>query len=80
MSSHSDAKTIVALVPHNLSINQMKMKEKGQKQWHCLAPSEVPPGACSLHCKAPPPGGKTGQNGHRQAVHNRPAKNCSELV
>jgi len=37
MSSHSDAKTIVALVPHNPSYNHMKIKERGKNRGHRLA-------------------------------------------
>jgi len=37
MSSHSDAKTIVALVPHNPSYNHTKIKERGRNRGHRLA-------------------------------------------
>ena len=70
MSSHSDAKTIVALVPHNPSNNDKKSKERGKNRGHRLAPSKLPPGACSRQGallgatawqknrpKWPPPGG-----------------------
>jgi len=45
MSSHSDAKTIVALVPHNPTYKHKKSKERGRNRGHCLAPSKRPPGA-----------------------------------
>jgi len=45
MSSHSDAKTIVALVPHNPSYNHMKIKERGKNRGHRLAPPKLSLGA-----------------------------------
>jgi len=76
MSSHLDAKTIVALVPHNPSYKHKKNRERGKNRGQ----SKRPPGASlqQWHCYAPPPGSKTGQNGDRQAVHNRAAMECSE--
>jgi len=47
MSSHSDAKTIVALVPHNPSNNHKKIKERGKNRGHRLAPQKLPPSASS---------------------------------
>jgi len=47
MSSHSDAKTITALVPHNPSNNHMKIKERGKNKGHRLAPPKRAPGASS---------------------------------
>jgi len=41
MSSHSDAKTIVALVPHNPSYNHKKSKERGKNRGHRLAPPKM---------------------------------------
>jgi len=45
MSSHSYAKTLVALVPHNPSYNHKKSKERGKNRGHRLAPPKLPPGA-----------------------------------
>jgi len=47
MSSHSDAKTIVALVPHNPTYKHKKSKERGRNKGHRLAPSKRPQGASS---------------------------------
>jgi len=52
MSSHLDAKTIVALVPHNPSYKHKKNRERGKNRGHRLAPSKRPPGASlqQWHC------------------------------
>jgi len=48
----------------------MKIKERGKNRGHRLDPLKRATGASLQQwlCKAPPPGGKIGQNGHRQAA------------
>jgi len=71
-------KPISALKFDNPNSNRMKLGKRKQEQGPPLGPSKTAarhqaPARTSELCKAPPPSGKTDQNGHCQAAQNRTA-------